>query len=84
MKIALDYDGTFTADPAFWVAFIENAVIRGHEVTCVTSRDKAFAPIPHEMPCPVVYCVYKAKARIHHADVWIDDDPRRIFTDLVS
>lgn len=82
MKIALDYDNTITADPGLWSAFAELALSKGHSVTIVTSRDEVFAPLP-EMGIPIVYCAYKAKARCFQADIWIDDDPRRIFTDLV-
>jgi hypothetical protein len=38
MKIALDYDGTYTVDPQFWEDFITLAKVRGHEVVCVTKR----------------------------------------------
>lgn len=38
MKIALDYDGTYTADPALWDGFIARAKARGHSVWIVTCR----------------------------------------------
>ncbi len=78
MKIALDHDGTYTADPALWDAFIKLATARGHEVTCVTMRH------PHELisvPCPIVYTGRKAKGNHFTADIWIDDRPHWIFHD---
>lgn len=38
MLIAIDYDGTYTADPDLWAAFIASCEARGHEVICVTCR----------------------------------------------
>lgn len=83
MRIALDYDGTYTRDPQFWNAMIEWATQRGHEVICVTMRDAEQAYIG-QMPCPVYYsdmvpkAVYMAKLGIA-VDVWVDDKPQWIF-----
>jgi hypothetical protein len=83
MLIALDHDGTYTADPLMWDALIFAALNRGHQVVCVTMR------YPHEqvaLPCEVIYTSRKAKAA-HMAtlglapDVWIDDKPQWIFQD---
>lgn len=38
MNIALDYDGTYTNDPDLWMAFVNNAIARGHQVFVVTMR----------------------------------------------
>ena len=38
MKIALDYDGTFTEDKSFWYNFIQTAQDFGHEIYIVTYR----------------------------------------------
>jgi hypothetical protein len=38
--LALDYDGTFTADPDLWLLFIKAAQERGHQVIVVTMRYK--------------------------------------------
>jgi len=77
MKIALDYDKTFTLDPSLWAAFIELAIARGHEIRCVTNRfpDEAIT----DMPCTIIYTSREAKGRFYPADVWIDDNPHRIF-----
>lgn len=81
--IALDYDGTFTADPDLWRGFISSAVERGHRVVCVTMRH------PHEaveMPCEVFYTERRAKlaaatAALGKIDIWIDDKPHWLFAD---
>jgi len=81
MRIAIDYDGTYTRDPKMWDIFISNAKSHGHEIICVTMR------YPHEeinMPCNIIYTSREAKAR--HTmmkniefDVWIDDNPLYIY-----
>lgn len=38
MKIALDYDETFTADPELWKPFVAHCKARLHEVKFVTAR----------------------------------------------
>lgn len=38
MIIALDYDGTYTADPALWDQFILLAIKNNHYVVCCTLR----------------------------------------------
>jgi hypothetical protein len=79
MIIALDYDGTFTADPRLWTKFIVDATQAGHEVVCVTMR------FPHEaitnIPCKVVYTSRKAKSVAFAADIWIDDKPLWLLQD---
>lgn len=81
MLIALDYDETYTADPAMWDAWLRLAADHGHEVVCVTMRHA------HEwvrMPCEVIYTGRRAKAQ-HMAElgrmphIWIDDSPHWIF-----
>ena len=39
MKIALDYDETFTAAPVLWKMFIEICKQQGHNIKFVTFRD---------------------------------------------
>lgn len=81
MRIALDYDNTYTLDPAFWDDFIAAAQQRGHKVQIVSMR------YPHENieapPAPVVYTSRKAKSGVASADVWIDDSPQWIYQDAV-
>ena len=79
MLLALDYDNTYTADPAMWDDFIQLAQDHGHEVKIVTMRH------PHEpvagLQIEIVYTGRKAKASAVSADIWIDDSPAWIFQD---
>jgi len=83
MKIALDYDDTFTNDDTLWRAFVESAKSRGHSVTFVTSRnhDGDNRDIIFDaglLGIGVVFCNHKAKSECFKADVWIDDNPLMI------
>lgn len=40
MRIAIDYDDTWTKGPAFWWAFVEMARASGHDVRIVTARSE--------------------------------------------
>lgn len=89
MLIALDYDGTYTADPELMLGFVKSAKNRGHEVVCVTMRH------PHELDhvCPLlkseveVICTARRAKRTHMAmidrapAVWVDDNPTWIIYD---
>lgn len=82
LKIALDYDGTYSADPRLWDLFIENAQQLGHIVIIVTMRYPD-EDIWHDMPCEIFYTSRQAKKRFmenmgHTFDIWIDDNPRWI------
>lgn len=91
MKIALDYDKTYTADRVFWNAFITAARESGHDVRIVTIRDERHDRtqplIDLEQHVPVIYTRGVAKQFfIQHfvpdfwpVSVWIDDRPRTIF-----
>lgn len=83
MLIALDYDRTFTADPAFWRDVVALGERHGHSFVCVTGRrHPPEAPEPR-IPMPVICAGPELKrnaaARAGHAvDVWIDDMPGTI------
>lgn len=79
MLIALDYDKTYSADPALWDDFVQSARDRGHTVKIVTMRrpDEAIPGVPIE----VVYTSRKAKASVVSADIWIDDSPQWVYQD---
>lgn len=81
MRIALDYDKTYTADPELWNRFIRDAQSRGHVVFIATMR------YPHETienaPVGVVYTSRQAKSKMVNADIWIDDSPAWIFQDAL-
>lgn len=93
MKIALDYDNTYTLDKSFWDGVVALADDCGHEVRIVTARSPNFDAIPPErLPFgeefPVEYCDGVAK-KFHCTwfadnfngwvpDVWIDDKPEGV------
>lgn len=85
MKIAVDYDGTYSADPELFNIFIRCAKNRGHEVFIVTMRhDMEQERVCSIVPCPVFYTGRQAKMehmrnRGHEFDIWIDDMPHLIF-----
>lgn len=79
LHIALDYDGTYTADPSLWEAFIRMAERRGHIVKIVTMR-RPTEPVRNP-PCEVIYTARKAKMLSYLADIWIDDQPLLISND---
>ena len=82
MKIALDYDGTFTEDPKLWLKFIDMCQLRDHEIFVVTFRGDD-TPIDHELPIKVYYTAARPKRQWMEnlgvkVDVWIDDYPELI------
>ena len=79
MRIALDWDGTYTADPELWDAFTKLAESRGHTVTIVTLRAPVVERVSTDLD--VVYCSRTAKRKHFTADVWIDDSPQWIDED---
>ena len=90
MRIALDYDNTYTADPEMWNEFIGMVKHRfGHDVRIVTARDERHDRTDElrslENHLPVIYCrgVAKKWFLTHFGDgfvpdVWIDDKPESI------
>lgn len=85
MKIALDYDGTYSADPELFNIFIRIAQQRGHEVYCVTMRyDSLSEKVCDIVPCKVFYTGRMAKIPYmknigYEFDIWIDDMPHLLF-----
>lgn len=84
MLICLDYDGTYTEDPALWDQFIENAITAGHVVICATMRYQAEgADVERDLGLKVAQIIYtdrQAKQpylrnRGINPDIWIDDSP---------
>src|SRR5690606_10590250 len=53
MRIALDYDDTYTKDPDAWDGVIDALTMAGHEVMIVTFRDESI-PI-EKVPCIPVF-----------------------------
>lgn len=86
MKLALDFDNTYTADPDFWNEVIDVAKRFQHEIRVVTARSPTHDNIGNEIDhLPVIYCDGVAKRFVcHHfndwdPDVWIDDKPESVF-----
>lgn len=84
MRIALDYDQTYTVDPEFWEGVIALAGTHSHTVTCVTKRGVSNQGETCEISCPVVYTDRAAKLPYTeemglHFDIWIDDAPQNLF-----
>lgn len=82
MKIALDYDGTYTNDPLLWDKFIDSCQLRDHEVMVVTFRGDD-TPIDHYIPVNIFYTAAHPKRAFMEnlgidIDVWIDDLPELI------
>lgn len=89
MKIALDYDRTFTLDPDAWLSFVASFTAAGHDVRVVTIRDefhdRTADLVRLEALMPVIYTRGIAKRWYcwHFTDgwspdVWIDDKPETI------
>ncbi|MGD9878927.1 MAG: hypothetical protein AB7F22_07790 [Reyranella sp.] len=89
MRIALDFDGTYTLDPLAWDAFIIAMQRAGHLVMVVTLRaadadQLALESHFYSIGCPVIYCDGQPKHTIlkedygYVPDIWIEDDPRSI------
>ena len=88
LTIAIDFDDTFTADPALWANFIVDAQKKHHTVLCVTSRrntpenqellERAFAQF--HITLPIWFCNLGSKLKRmvevgYQVDIWIDDNP---------
>ena len=88
MTIAIDYDGTYTADPALWCRFIAEAEAAGHRVYIVTCRRDTdenreevcveclpkYRHLFTSLAAKQWYCQQRGIS----IDVWIDDEPETI------
>jgi len=95
IRIALDYDGTYTADPDLWLSFVTKAINRGHEVLIVTMRfPEELADIdPNllDLGVEVIPTSRKAKRQflidnrggLQMPNIWIDDNPLWIYEDAL-
>ena len=91
--IALDYDGTFTTNPSFWLEFIKLASIAGYQVIGVTMRypseiDSNFMVYRNAIELVVFTSRQAKKPYVEKCgldvDIWIDDRPDFILTDALS
>jgi len=92
MKIALDYDDTFTRDPFLWQMFIETAILRGHSVYIVTWRtfeecaDIDSDTIKNIVVLPTFRQAKKEFCKKEYGidfDIWIDDNPAAILYSMI-
>jgi len=89
MLIALDYDGTYTADPELWLLFINQAQKHGHTIICATMRSPQEGVdicMKLQSKVEIIYTARKAKrlaleSRSIFPDIWIDDSPDWLFHD---
>jgi hypothetical protein len=87
MIIAIDYDGTYAADPNVFNEVIKLFLEAGHTVICVTGRDAGIMgkPVMESIGklVPVVFAgpewkADAAKKQGYNVNVWIDDMPGMI------
>jgi hypothetical protein len=87
LKISLDFDDTYTRDPAFWNNFILDAVAGNHDIRIVTFRsatgDNSDIVAAIGTLIPVLYTggVWKKKYCYEQGfipNIWIDDMPEII------
>jgi hypothetical protein len=96
MIISIDFDDTYTKDPAFWDSFCLNAFRSGHLVYCVSARPEGHMEKVRETIGRIIgreRCFgtglkpkrdwMKQNTNIS-IDVWIDDTPDAIVSDHYS
>lgn len=92
VNFCLDWDGTYTADPELWLAWIVNAHARGHRVYVITMRYPSEVPDnahTHALAALGVHIVATSRlakrpfARAMGIDIhiWIDDNPEAVLMD---
>ncbi|NDB57427.1 hypothetical protein EB001_03170 [bacterium] len=93
MNIGLDFDHTYTRDPAMWDMLIPQIQARGHTVYCVTGRTHGESHNVLVTLGKIVgedHCYFTSKqskdnymlANSIKIDVWIDDNPILITSGL--
>lgn len=89
IKIGLDFDSTYTADPLLWDLFIKKAISSGHEVKFVTIRyadpvdNNDILDAASKNKIEIIFSGMRQKANICEQigwmpDIWIDDAPETI------
>lgn len=91
MKLAIDFDGTYTADPCFFRELMALAARHGHACVIVTGRsdEPPWGDQVRESAgaVPIVFAAggWKRSAALragHAIDVWIDDVPEYVAPQL--
>lgn len=83
---AIDFDKTWTADPAGFSLIVHILFSRGHKILIATNRDAWCDDMErHNLPgyIPIIYCGRTLKEQAclkagHKVDIWIDDMPGTI------
>lgn len=82
LKIALDFDDTYTADSGLWSAFVYSAKSRHHIVKFVTFRypteTEDIEQSAKMLGIEIIYTSRQQKRLFWNADIWIDDLPEVI------
>lgn len=88
LTFAVDFDGTYAADPDLFCALIMEMERRGHRAVIVTGRsdtppwnEEVRAAIPMGIPVVFAGAHWKRVAAMHagyRVDIWIDDNPEYI------
>lgn len=92
LNIALDYDNTYSADPNFWIQFIQTSMDYGHNVFIVTYRDdrydrnsdleflNAIIPVYYTRGCAKKWWMNQFAPEEHSkVHIWIEDRPESVF-----
>jgi hypothetical protein len=92
MVISIDYDKTWTQDPAFWREMVYNAKARHHTIIMVTQRCVKYEAEMRETGCipddlQIVFASGRTKKDAaekagYAVDVWIDDYPLAVYDAL--
>ena len=95
MNISLDFDDTYTKDPALWNVFCRAAMKSGHTVYLITWRNEnemadvfsSIGKVIGQQNC-IATSGYAKKEFVEHygirIDVWIDDNPLAIHHDVTD
>jgi hypothetical protein len=92
LTVAIDFDGTFAADPIVWRAVAELLKARGHTVIMVTQRTENFRADVAEVVgldwLRIIFASGKSKEDAaldsgFKVNIWIDDAPFSVATALV-
>lgn len=87
---AIDYDGTWTADPEAVAAFAALLRRRGHRVIVVTARASGHGEVMREASAhvdrvlfsgPTLKAVYAA-SQGESVQVWLEDNPEMVGSDV--
>ncbi|NOI15792.1 hypothetical protein [Vibrio hepatarius] len=88
MKIAIDYDGTYNADPVVFFTLASVAIGAGHDVKFVTARSSTddnndIKKAARRLNIKIIFTSGKKKRQYckglkWEPDVWVDDNPNAI------